>query len=100
HVTMLVSASSSNSLRSIEEMCRSLLKGWEWKESFQLCIGIGTPYSGIEQIRKSFDEAKKAADYLVSQHRSGIVLFSNLGINRLFVNQSPDELEAFVHDIF
>lgn len=100
HVTMLVSASSSNSLRPIEEMCRSLLKGWEWKESFQLCIGIGTPYSGIEQIRKSFDEAKKAADYLVSQHRSGIVLFSNLGINRLFVNQSPDELEAFVHDIF
>ena len=100
HVTMLVGISPHNSLDAIKKMCHSLSNGWEWKDSFQLCIGIGTPYKGIEQIRKSYEEANKAAEYLVNQNRSGVILFSDLGVNRLFVNQSLNEIESFVHDVF
>lgn len=99
-VTILVAISPRTPLDAIKQMCRTLLKEWEWKDSSPLCVGIGTPYEGIERIHKSYEEANKAATYLVKRKQGGVVLFSELGINRLFVNQSPIEIESFVHDVF
>lgn len=100
HVTSLLQPSRRLSVAEIMERLRAFCDEWSRGGEANLAIGAGGNYTGLEQIGKSFEEAKKAAHYLMNRSRSGIVRYRDLGVNRLMLNQSQEDIEAFLGDIF
>lgn len=99
-VTILFSVHHpSDRLRVIKKL-DSLLTDWELNDGQKLYAGIGMMYKGIESIKKMDTEANKALTYLSSRKRSGSIQFSEIGINRLFLNLSNEEVDEFLQEIF
>lgn len=62
--------------------------------------GIGSAYETIYQIKKSYEEAKAALAYLVTRQLPHVIQYSEIGMNRLFIHQSSEELEKFLKETF
>ncbi|MGG4498839.1 helix-turn-helix domain-containing protein [Brevibacillus reuszeri] len=100
HVTILLTASNSLEVKEMIERLSDAVQEWELEKEISLSIGAGSVVTDLEQIGKSFEEAKKAAHYLANRGRSGVVRYSDLGVNRLMLNQSREDIDAFIHDVF
>jgi hypothetical protein len=61
--------------------------------------GIGRMYTGFEYVAKSAEEANKSLSYLVNRNIPGNLKYENIGINRLFINQHPKDIEQFIQEI-
>ncbi|MBG9945451.1 helix-turn-helix domain-containing protein [Brevibacillus formosus] len=100
HVTLLIQSLGSRDGKDIRERLQQASDEWELGKEASLSIGVGSMASGIEQISKSYEEAKKAAHYLTNRGRSGVVYYKDLGVNRLMLNQSQADIDAFIQDVF
>ncbi|MED1783938.1 helix-turn-helix domain-containing protein [Brevibacillus fortis] len=100
HVTLLIRSLGSRDGKDIRERLQQASYEFELGKVASLSIGVGSMASGIEQISKSYEEAKKAAHYLTNRSRSGVVHYKDLGVNRLMLNQSQADIDAFIHDVF
>ncbi|MFD1360842.1 helix-turn-helix domain-containing protein [Lentibacillus salinarum] len=96
--TLLVSISSPSEVIKISESIRSIVARWQTNEYSQLHAGAGNPYRGIENIAVSHDEANKALSYLSSQKYVNFIQYNEIGVNRLFLNQSKKEIAAFLNE--
>jgi len=99
-ITILFSIGNINYSDKVVDRLKTLVKEWERMEKESLCGGVGTPYSNIEGIIKSYNEANKAISFLTSRNKSGIIGYENIGINRFFLNHSNQEIEKFTEEIF
>ncbi|USG68192.1 helix-turn-helix domain-containing protein [Brevibacillus ruminantium] len=99
-LTMLVDVQAHPHLRTITERMSEYVTEWNQHEDCLLAVGVGGAYSGLEAIAKSFEEAKKAVQYLNNRNRSGVVRYDELGVNQLMINQTPEDMQAFVRDVF
>lgn len=74
----------------------------EWKQGNHLPIkiGIGLQYNRIEDIKKGYNEADKALSYLNHRKQPDLIHYKDIGINRLFIHQSQEELQAFINEVF
>lgn len=63
-------------------------------------IGIGSLYLGLDHIAKSYNEADKALSFLITRQRWGIMHYQEIGVNRLFIHQTQEELLSFVNEVF
>jgi sugar diacid utilization regulator len=99
-VTMLISLQDPASLPAVINTLGIVVKEWERSEGPPLCAGIGSLNRGISTISKTHTEANKALSYLISRHRTGLIQYSEIGINRLFLNQSTEEMDNFLLEIF
>lgn len=99
-VTVLFSLKEPSFQSIVIKKFEFILMEWVQNEGIQLYAGVGTIYQGIVSISKTHSEANKALSYLTSRQNSGIIQFSDIGINRLFLNQSSDELDSFLQEIF
>lgn len=99
-LTMLIEAASHAHPRSCAEKLGNFAREWNQQEDCQIAIGVGGAYSGLEQIAKSFEEAKKAVQYLNNRNRFGVVRYGELGVNQLMINQTAEDMAAFVRDVF
>jgi DNA-binding PucR family transcriptional regulator len=97
--TLLVSTSSPSEITRVSEIIRTIVAKWETSDDSQLQAGIGNPYQGIENIMVSHDEANKALSYLSTQKREKSIQYNEIGVNRLFLNQSKKEIAAFLNEI-
>jgi sugar diacid utilization regulator len=77
-----------------------LLTYWHQDNVPSLRIGIGTCYPTIEKIEKSYHEAEKSLAYLASTNQSGMMVYRDIGVNRLFMNQPIEEIDTFVDEVF
>lgn len=73
---------------------------WDKVKNNSLKIGVGTLYSGMDQIAKSYNEADKALSFLMTRQRWGIMHYQEIGVNRLFIHQTQEELLGFVNEVF
>ncbi|MFD2383507.1 helix-turn-helix domain-containing protein [Paenibacillus xanthanilyticus] len=62
--------------------------------------GMGSVYRGLLSIQKSYTEAGKALGYLESRKQKGVIRYVEIGVNRLFLQQPPEQLEAYVQEVF
>ncbi|GLC88387.1 helix-turn-helix domain-containing protein [Lysinibacillus piscis] len=79
---------------------KQLQMNWQKMKYSALKIGIGSLYQGFENIAKSYHEAEKALSFLITRHRDGIMHYQDIGVNRLFIHQTQEELTSFVNEIF
>ncbi|WP_307478118.1 helix-turn-helix domain-containing protein [Cytobacillus purgationiresistens] len=99
-VTLLLSLDSPAELLFIVKTFESILASWQQSENIKLYAGIGRIYCGIPSISKTHNEAEKALYYLQSKQTSGVIQYSEIGINRLFLNHTATELLQFTEEIF
>ena len=60
--------------------------------------GISNVYKGIKTINKSYEEANKILTYLANTNIQEVILYEDIGVNRLFLNQPKEEIEQFIHE--
>ncbi|TCP23735.1 GAF domain-containing protein [Scopulibacillus darangshiensis] len=94
-VIILASFTDSAAGAAFNEEVHVIFKEWQSGRGPKMSAGIGNPYQGIGYIERSYNEAGKALYYLKTRHRSEIIQYENVGINRIFLNQPRSEIEAF-----
>ncbi|WP_227939338.1 helix-turn-helix domain-containing protein [Alkalihalobacillus deserti] len=99
-VILLVSISNLDTQKEILNRLEMFVKDWITVEKSPYSIGIGNIYNGISNIKKSYNEAEKAVSYLVNHQRIGIMLYTDIGLNRLFLNQDSKEIMVFIEETF
>ncbi|WP_335399438.1 helix-turn-helix domain-containing protein [Neobacillus drentensis] len=77
-----------------------LQTNWQFANDVSLQIAIGTCYNGLDTISKSYSEAEKTLSFLQSRQLNGAMHYQDIGINRLFLQQSTEELNTFIDEVF
>ncbi|MFK2826201.1 helix-turn-helix domain-containing protein [Bacillus sp. B190/17] len=98
-VTILFSAKNPYEMKDLISTLHAAISQWESREDPPLYAGGSTAYKGISRIAACYNEADKALTYLTGRHQTGIINYEEIGINRLFLTQPPDEIERFTNDI-
>lgn len=99
-VVLLVSLSNHAEKGHFQELVEALINNWMAAHQLNLRCGMGSLYKGIQLIEKSYKEAKNALSYLTTRRIQGFIEYSNIGINRLFINQNSEEIERFFQETF
>jgi sugar diacid utilization regulator len=60
--------------------------------------GISNVYRGLEYINKCYDEANNIISYLTSRNMLEVILYEDIGLNRLFLNQPTGDIDQFIHE--
>ncbi|MDQ6600609.1 helix-turn-helix domain-containing protein [Bacillus salipaludis] len=97
-VNLLISTDHPATQAKITERLANLIRIWESKDGLEVSVGIGSTYKGIEYISRSYDEAEKALAYLANRSEQRIIHYENIGVNRLFIHQQPQEIERFLEE--
>lgn len=63
-----------------------------------ISIGIGSYYPRIENIVKSYREADLALSYIIRRKDKFVISYDEIGINRLFINHIPGDIDKFLDD--
>ncbi len=98
-VIVVYSLVDLNHMNETLKNINSIMKEWTNRFNSPLRVGVSNPYEGIKQMAKSYDEAHKVLFYLESRHRFGMMKYDEMGINRLFLNQQPTEIQHFTQEI-
>ncbi|WP_285769442.1 helix-turn-helix domain-containing protein [Peribacillus sp. SI8-4] len=77
-----------------------LQSNWQFANEASLQIAIGSCTGDLESISVSYAEAEKTMAFLQSRQLTGIMHYQDIGINRLFLHQSKEELSAFIDEVF
>ncbi|MFP7735756.1 hypothetical protein ACLHDF_20585 [Priestia aryabhattai] len=99
-VNIVFTLDPSEEQHAIIKQLEDLLLKWRYYNECHVKIGIGSRYSRFTQIGKSYSEAEKAISYLLSQQQDRCMLYEEIGINRLFINQSKEEVKTFIDEVF
>ncbi|WP_336789119.1 helix-turn-helix domain-containing protein [Paenibacillus sp. MMO-177] len=79
---------------------RSFLASWEQYSNLRIRTGAGSFFKDLHAAGSSHGEADKALSYLAARGSYAFMLYSDIGLNRLFIRHPKEELEAFVREIF
>lgn len=99
-ITLLVRLANISQLTIFKKKLEKLLEDWSKNKRIVLSVGIGSIYNGIQLIEKSYHEAKSALSYMTTRNLSGCIQYSEIGVNRLFINQSAEEIHRFLKEVF
>ncbi|MFD0828816.1 helix-turn-helix domain-containing protein [Neobacillus sp. M.A.Huq-85] len=99
-VNLLISTDHPAPQANITERLANLIRIWGNKDGLEVSVGIGSTYKGIEYISRSYDEAEKALAYLANRSEQKMIHYENIGVNRLFIHQQPQEIERFLEETF
>ncbi|MBI0581285.1 helix-turn-helix domain-containing protein [Neobacillus cucumis] len=99
-VILLISTDHPAPQANITERLANLIRIWGNKDGLEVSVGIGSTYKGIEYISRSYDEAEKALAYLANRNEQKMIHYENIGVNRLFIHQQPQEIERFLEETF
>lgn len=98
-VTIIIHAGNEASRETIIKKIKTGGNLWNNDRSTVLRGGMGRLYTGFEFVAKSAEEANKSLTYLSNRDISGILQYENIGINRLFLNQDPKDIEQFIQEV-
>jgi sugar diacid utilization regulator len=99
-VTLLVTLQHPDQAQNLFGAIQSVVTQWEKEGNDAVTGGFGSVVEGIANLSKSYEEAKRTHSYLAKTNRKRLLRYEDLGVNRLFVNHSQQEIETFVEEIF
>ncbi|SDG55161.1 GAF domain-containing protein [Fontibacillus panacisegetis] len=98
-LTAIVQITDDESEHNLKEHLTALFKEWSQYGDGTLRAGVGSSFTGLKSLAGSYAEANKALTYLLSKKRSGYMYYPEIGVNQLFLQQSSEDLEAFVYQV-
>ncbi|WP_413377626.1 helix-turn-helix domain-containing protein [Alkalihalobacillus sp. 1P02AB] len=99
-IVVLISDLTRNNLYPIPPKIQQLKVDWLNNDNHPFRGGISTVYSGLENIKKCYEEANKTLSYLANRNKNDIIRYEDIGLNKLFLNQSTNEIEQFINEVF
>lgn len=98
-LTAIVQNTAEEPELNLKERLKALFKEWSQYGDGTLRAGIGGSFTGLQSLAGSYAEANKALTYLISKKRPGYMYFPEIGVNQLFLQQSSEDLDAFVYQV-
>lgn len=98
-ITIVLHTDHSRNQKNLIQKLSTAIKQWENEDSPLLHVGIGSVYAGLAHTAKSMEEASKSLSFLLTRNKPGLIRYEEIGINRLFLNQPPEEIEQFIMEI-
>lgn len=97
-VTMLINSNSPINIGIVKEKLNHIIKLESQLNGINLSVGIGSVYNGAENISKTNKEAELALSYIEGKVDKKIIEYDEIGINRLFINHIPGDIDKFLDD--
>ncbi len=97
-IFLLISLPVPADLKHITYKLNVIKEDWERSGNPIFRGGISNAYMGLESIKKCYEEAEKILDYLDQRASTGIIQYEDIGLNRLFLKQSTEEIEQFINE--
>lgn len=98
-ITIVAAAIGTESQNLIIEKLEMAVKRWTTTDTPLLFGGIGGVHKGLENVAKSSEEANRSLSFLLGRGKTGITRYDDIGINRLFLNQKPEEIEDYINEV-
>ncbi|MGR6542406.1 helix-turn-helix domain-containing protein [Paenibacillus tundrae] len=98
-ITILAAASDPKIRLHVINTLEVAIQKWATSKTPQLLMGIGGVYRGLEYVSKSNDEAARALSFLLKRNKVGRMLYEDIGINKLFLNQETSDIENYIHEV-
>ena len=99
-VFLLAPLEKPDHFQFIHQKFQSLKSAWDARGNPSFRAGISATYKGLQSITQLYEEATKTLVYLASRNRSDVIRYEEIGLNRLFLNQPPEEIEQFINEVF
>jgi len=99
-ITVLLVLMESYKPGKLEQQFSVLLPEWENRNHVKLLGGLSSVRSGVDAINTGYQEADKALAYQKTRGEQGTIRYTDIGINRLFIRQPAEDLNAFMAEIF
>ncbi len=69
-------------------------------EGLAMCSGFSSLFKGAQSLSTAYDEACKALSYQITRKHPGLITYPEIGIYKLLVNNSKEDIAAFVQEVF
>ncbi|MGG4130480.1 helix-turn-helix domain-containing protein [Paenibacillus illinoisensis] len=99
-VTLLMNVPRQGDVVEIQGKLRERINRWCLASKTELFGGMGSARTGIDAINLSYQEAEKALIYQKNRSEASIISYTDIGVNRLFIQQPINELEDFISEVF
>lgn len=99
-ITLLLIVTDGVKPGKLEQQFSSLVKDWESRNQVKIFGGLSSIRSGVDAINTGFQEADKALAYQKTRGERGTIRYTDIGVNRLFIRQSAEDLNTFMAEIF
>jgi sugar diacid utilization regulator len=99
-ITVLLSVSAANGIHSVLRQVNEMIARAQKNENISLGAGMGSLYIGADHINKSYREAQNALLYQLSRHTPGLLQYSEMGVNQLFINLTSEDAATFLSRVF
>jgi sugar diacid utilization regulator len=99
-VHLLITPSNNEHMSSIINKLKEVIDDFNATRGILLRACIGSLYFGIDFIEKTYNEANKGLSYLIFHNLTGLIQYAKIGLNRLFINYSNDDIVSFLMEIF
>ncbi|MGF9698518.1 helix-turn-helix domain-containing protein [Paenibacillus sp. MABNR03] len=99
-ITVLLMLNESHKPGKLEQQFSALLPEWESRNHVKLLGGLSSVRSGVDAINTGYQEADKAIAYQKTRGEQGTIRYTDIGVNRLFIRQPAEDLNAFMAEVF
>ena len=99
-IIVLVSSHSTNGRHLVQEQIHHLIHLAQNDQTLTIFAGMGSFYTGAKDIDKSYREAENSLLYQLSRNNAGLLTYSDMGVNQLFINLTSEEASTFLSKIF
>lgn len=99
-VYLLATTANSTQTPGIVNRLNNIVKDIYINRGVSIRACAGSLYHGNQSIKKSYNEAIKGLSYQAFHNNSGLIEYSNIGLNRLFINYSNDDIMSFLKETF
>ncbi|GAK40483.1 hypothetical protein TCA2_2973 [Paenibacillus sp. TCA20] len=98
-VTIIAAALNIAQQKQMVERMRAAAERWARSTGKSVSGGIGSLYSGLEQVARSNDEALDALSFLLRRQKTGLTRYEDIGVNQLFLNQEPAKIGHYIESV-
>lgn len=98
-INLLFSLSSAEEIYEVKTKLNQIRVQEKSRDTAVFRGGVSTVYKGLQNINKCYDEANKTISYLTSRNSLEVILYEDIGLNRLFLNQPAEDIDQFIQEV-
>ncbi|CAM4518795.1 helix-turn-helix domain-containing protein [Paenibacillus typhae] len=99
-VTLLLISPETYGAGQLERKLITCISDWVKKSGMLLYGGLGSIRAGMDAVNTSYQEADKALAYQKARGEMLVIRYAEIGVNRLFIRQPAEDMEAFIAEVF
>ncbi|SDH98698.1 GAF domain-containing protein [Alteribacillus persepolensis] len=99
-ITFFASSPASVDEKHISDMIQASITWWNERYPATARAGISSGHYRPGQAQENQDKAEQALLHLKKQMKKGCLHYRDIGISRLFIHHSTEEIDTFLQEVF